>query len=60
MENEAAQVDPGGGSIGRTMVTWMDAPDFYKAGRIIVFCVGSDPTLLSLLEEVLGSQFAGR
>lgn len=59
-ENEASQVAPDGGSIGTTMVTWVDAPHFYKAGRIIVLYVGSDQTILSLLENVLGPQFAGR
>ncbi|HLA07397.1 MAG TPA: hypothetical protein VJ022_08135, partial [Anaerolineales bacterium] len=34
MENEASQVAPDGGSIGTSMVAWMDAPHFYKAGRI--------------------------
>ena len=60
MEAEASQVTPDGGSIGTTMVTWMDTPHFYKAGRIIVLYVGSDGAILSLLEEVLGPQFAGR
>jgi hypothetical protein len=60
MENEAAQVAPDGGSIGTSMVTWMDTPHFYKAGRIIVLYVGSDETILGLLEKVLGPQFAGR
>jgi hypothetical protein len=60
MENEASQVAPDGGSIGTTMVTWMDTPHFYKAGRIIVLYVGSDETVLELLENVLGPQFAGR
>ena len=60
MENEASQVAPDGGSIGTSMVTWMDTPHFYKAGRIIVLYVGSDESVLSLLENALGPQFAGR
>jgi uncharacterized protein YceK len=59
MEAEASQVAPDGGSIGTSMVTWMDTPHFYKAGRLIVLYVGSDASLLSLLENVLGPQFAG-
>jgi hypothetical protein len=59
MENEAAQVAPDGGSIGTSMVSWMDTPHFYKAGRIIVLYVGSDESVLSLLENALGPQFAG-
>lgn len=60
MENDASQVAPDGGSIGTSMVMWVDAPHFYKTGRVIVLYVGSDPAMLDLLEEVLGSQFAGR
>ena len=60
MESEASQVAPDGGSIGTSMVTWMDTPHFYKAGRIIVLYVGSDESVLGLLENVLGPQFAGR
>jgi hypothetical protein len=60
MENEASQVSSDGGSIGTSMVTWIDAPHFYKAGRIIVLYVGSDASVLDLLEAALGPQFAGR
>ncbi len=60
MENEASLVAPDGGSIGTSMVTWMDVPHFYKAGRIIVLYIGSDETTLDLLEKVIGPQFAGR
>ena len=60
MENEASQVAPDGGSIGTAMVTWIDPPHFYKAGHIIVLYVGSDEAVHGLLEQVLGSQFAGR
>jgi hypothetical protein len=60
MESEASQVAPDGGSIGTTMVTWIDPPHFYKAGRIIVLYVGSDEAVLDLLEKALGPQFAGR
>jgi len=60
MENEASQVAPDGGSIGTSMVTWVDTPHFYKAGRIIVLYIGSDQTILGLLEKVMGPQFAGR
>jgi len=59
METEASQVAPDGGSIGTSMVTWMDTPHFYKAGRLIVLYVGSDASLLNSLENVLGPQFAG-
>lgn len=60
MESEAAQVAADGGSIGTSMVTWMDAPHFYKVGRLIVLYVGSDQAVKGLLDQVLGSQFAGQ
>ena len=60
METESAQVSPDGGSIGTSMVTWVDMPHFYKTGRIIVLYVGSDAATLNLLEKVIGPQFAGR
>ena len=60
MENEASQVAPDGGSIGTSMVDWIDTPHFYKAGRIIALYVGSDETILNLLTSVMGPQFAGR
>ena len=60
MEKDASQVAPDGGSIGTSMVDWIDTPHFYKFGRIIALYVGSDQTVLGLLNKVLGPQFAGR
>lgn len=59
MEKDASQVAPDGGSIGTSMVTWIDTPHFYKAGRIIVLYLGNDQTILGLLNKVIGAQFAG-
>ena len=36
MESEASQVSADGGSIGTSMVAWMDTPHFYKTDKIIV------------------------
>ena len=60
MEAEATSVAPDGGSIGMSMVTWIDTPHFYKSGRIIVIYVGADTAVIGLLEMVMGPQFAGR
>jgi len=60
MEKEASQVAPDGGSVGTSMMTWIDTPHFYKAGRIIVLYLGNDPTVLDLLNKSLGPQFAGQ
>ena len=59
MESEASQVAPDGGSIGTSMVTWMDTPHFYKAGRIIILYVVSDEIIIDFLENAIGPQFAG-
>ena len=60
MTKEASQVAPDGGSIGTSMVDWIDTPHFYKVGRIIVLYVGNDQKVLDLLNKVVGLQFAGR
>ena len=59
-EAEAALVADDGGSIGTTMVTWIEAPHFYQHERLIVLYVGEDSAVTALLESVLGPQFAGR
>jgi hypothetical protein len=56
----AARISPDGGTIGTTMVTWVGPPHFYRAGRVIVLYVGDSRAVISLLESVLGPQFAGR
>jgi hypothetical protein len=60
MENAASQVAPDGGSIGTSMLTWIETPHFYKTGRIIVIYIGSDEKILNLLQTIMGPQFAGR
>ena len=58
-QEEAARVSPDGSSVGTTIITWVSTPHFYRSGKIIVVYVGSSRELLSLLESVLGPQFAG-
>lgn len=60
MAEDAALVSPDGYSIGNTMLSWIDAPHFYKAGRIIVIYIGSDADFIQHLELILDSQFAGQ
>jgi hypothetical protein len=59
-----ASVSPDGTSIGTSMVMWVEAPHFYHYDggapeSVIVIYPGSDPAVLSLLETVIGPQFAG-
>ncbi len=56
---EAELVSPDGSSVGTSMVTWIEAPHFYRSGKLIVLYVGGSESVLSVLEAVLGPQFAG-
>lgn len=56
---EAAQVAPGGSSVGTHMVSWMATPHFYRNQNIIALYVGDDEATLTALEAVFGPQFAG-
>ena len=42
-----------------TMVTWVESPHFYKAGKLIVLYVGCDSDVIDVLQETMGPQFAG-
>jgi hypothetical protein len=57
---EAELVSPDGSSVGTSMVTWIEAPHFYRTGKLIALYVGSSESVLNVLEVVLGPQFAGR
>ena len=68
MEAEASCVSPDGFSITKDwgdskassiLVNWIGTPHFYKAGRIIVIYIGDNYSLISLLQNCLGKQFAG-
>lgn len=56
---EAELVSADGSSVGTSIMAWIDTPHFYQGGRLIVLYIGSDAAALSLLESVLGPQFAG-
>lgn len=67
MEAEAGRVDAGGSSLrGKEdpypafFVDWIATPHFYKSGRIIVIYIGDSDSIISLLNNGLGRQFAGR
>jgi hypothetical protein len=42
-----------------TMVSWVESPHFYKAGKLIVLYVGCDRDVIDVLQETMGPQFAG-
>lgn len=52
---QASQMISGDGtSIGPNMVTWVDQPNFWARGRLIVLYVGQDQAIINLLTGVLG------
>ncbi len=56
----AATISSDGGSIGTTMVSWIEAPHFFRSGRLIVLYVGDKDAIVETLNVVLGPQIAGR
>lgn len=51
---ESERISPEGSAIGTSMVTWVDQPNFWAQGRVIVLYVGHDAVTLDLLATVLG------
>ena len=51
--------DWGNGTGLAQQVSWIGPPHFYKAGRIIVFYCGDNASMINLLQDALGKQFAG-
>jgi hypothetical protein len=52
-------VSDDGTEIGTSMITWIGPPHFYAQGKIIVLYTGENSEISSLLEDLLGPQFAG-
>ena len=40
-------------------VDWITSPHWYQAGRVIVLYIGENQNTLDMLENLLGTQFAG-
>ncbi len=56
----AGNISSDGGSIGTTMVSWIEAPHFFRSGSLIVLYVGEEDSVIETLQVVLGPQIAGR
>jgi hypothetical protein len=41
-----------------TMISWVASPHAYRAGRVLVLCIGDEPAIRKLLEQTLGAPFA--
>ena len=59
-EAQAKLVDPKGGSVGTTMINWVDDPHFYRSGKLIVLYVGKNSDVTRALEDTIERQFAGK
>ena len=51
---ESSLIAPDGGSIGTTMVTWVDQPTFWAKGRLIVLYIGREAAGIEKLSGLLG------
>jgi hypothetical protein len=58
-KQDADQIQPDG-MPKTSSILWVAPPHFFRAGRLVVLYVGSDPTVQWLLTDLLGAQFAGR
>ena len=56
---DAQRISPDGSGTATSKITWIAPPHFFLKGRVMVLYVGHDSAVLSLLESLLGSQFAG-
>lgn len=57
---DAKRISPDGSGTATTKISWVALPHFFLKGRVMVLYVGSDSAVLSLLQSLLGPQFAGR
>jgi hypothetical protein len=53
-------IAPDGFTIGTTIISWIDQPNFWARGRVIVLYVGQEQVILELLDRVLGQPITQR
>jgi hypothetical protein len=56
---DAHQIRPDGSGTATTIVDWVAPAHFYLKGRVMVIYVGNDAAVRTLLQSLMGSQFAG-
>ena len=67
VQKDASHISPRGDKVQITngshtdtaLVNWVATPHFYKSGRIIVSYIGDQQKMITLLQSLLGPQFAG-
>lgn len=62
-ETEAGYIDERGWGYNNghraVKVSWISFPHFFKKGSLIIQYIGEDSDIISLLEDIMGEQFAG-
>ncbi len=48
-----------GYKIGNTIHDWIDTPHFFDEDKLLVLYLGTDSEILTIMENLLGEQFAG-
>jgi len=56
---DSEQISPDGSTIGTTMVTWIDRPNFWAKDVLIVLYVGQDETTVGALTAIMGERLTG-
>jgi hypothetical protein len=59
-ETDAHQIRADGSGNATAIVDWVAPPHFFLKGRVMAIYVGTDSAVVSLLQGLLGAQFAGR
>ena len=54
-QQASALISEDGSSVGRSMIDWIDQPNFWATQNLIVLYVGQDSNLIDLLNEILGA-----
>ena len=57
---ESDQISSDGSTIGTTMITWVDQPNFWAKDLLIVLYVGQDAATIEMLSGILGEPLTGR
>jgi hypothetical protein len=56
---DAARISADGFSVGNSMISWVDTPHFFRAGRVMAVYIGENQEMIASLEATLGKPFAG-
>lgn len=58
-ESDIKSISPDGYTFDKTIVEWIEPPHFFRKDTTLVLYVGNNSEVLTILQKVLGDQFAG-